>query len=68
MIPTKQNVQYAISCLGPYDYNKYGGIGVFTGLSDDFPCDGGLEKVFEFEIEDGSFCWFGEKDIIGEIK
>lgn len=64
MIPEK-NKKYAIACLGPYDYNKYGGVGIFTG---EIKEEGFDEPIYEFKIpNDDEPCLFFEKEIIAEI-
>lgn len=64
MIPEK-NKKYAIACLGPYDYNQYGGVGIFTGKIEE---EGSDKPLYEFKISDSDeTCLFIEKEIIAEI-
>lgn len=64
MIPQKGKT-YAIACLGPYEWNKYGGLAKFTGRTDKL----GTEELFyEFILPDSDMTstHFSEKEIICE--
>lgn len=64
MIPEK-NKKYAIACLGPYHYNQYGGVAVFTGKVEE---EGSDEPLYVFKIpNEEEPCRFIAKDIIAEI-
>ena len=68
MIPEK-NKTYAIACLGPYEYNKYAGIGEFTGETDDRVMTEDPYIYYQFNIPtEKEPCWFNETEIIAEIK
>lgn len=58
------NKIYAISCLGPFEYNRYSGPGVFTGEIVDI--DG---IVYGFKIRGTKeTCFFSEEEILGELR
>jgi hypothetical protein len=63
MIP-KKNKSYAIACLGPYEYNQYGGLGIFTGKTEGMDS----ETFYEFKLPDGELAFFEEFEIICENK
>ncbi len=69
MIPIKDKT-YAIACMGPYDYNKYGGLGIHTGNTE-VSVDSENKEItlygFMIPVEK-SECWFEEKEIICETK
>jgi len=68
MIPIKGK-QYAIACMGPYDYNMYKGVALHTG---DVQTDIGTENdpasdLYGFHIlESSGMFWFAEEDILCE--
>jgi hypothetical protein len=63
MIP-ELNKTYAISCLGPFEYNQYSGPGIFTGEIDIIE-----EIVYGFKIRGTKeTCFFTEDEILGELK
>ena len=61
----EKNKVYAIACLGPYDYNRYAGKGVFTGNFEESE----EEIIYEFKIDSNQeFAYFSMEDVIGELK
>lgn len=58
---------YAIACLGPYDYNQYGGKATYLGEID--AGDNEFDTLYKFTLENGrDTAWFTIADIIGELK
>ena len=58
----KKDSRYAIAIINGFDYERFAGVGIFTGLTENW----GDQIAHQFNLE-GSNVWVFETDFIQEI-